>query len=114
MAHSVFPHHHRVNSEIEVQDTHHHHGQNEAHHHHHGQPDDQSNDGFTFGKLDHAFLTGKQLLAPVAITVVIEVYNWTVIRYNAERNTDTFYIKDVELPPWIRCQEISFRGPPTI
>jgi hypothetical protein len=112
MAHSVFPHHHRIASDMKAQDKHHHH-HSPTDTHHHGESDDESRDLVNFGKLDHTFLAGKQLVVPVGIAPVIEVYNWSVIITNVERKADNFYIEDIELPPWIRCQEISFRGPPS-
>lgn len=114
LAHSVFPHHHHqpeLASQSEA-DHHDHEGSN-VHHHDEDHSDDHHHGLFTDSQIDHAFLTSKQVVVPMAVTPVIKIFHWSfIICYN--QVPDNFYRKDVELPPLIRCQEISFRGPPII
>jgi hypothetical protein len=117
LAHSVFPHHHHVEPEqaIHNEDNDLHHDSDHHHDtdHHNDNADDRQHNLFTFGQIENTFLTGKQVMVPIAIAPVIEVFEWSFVAYtNQEPNN--FYIKDIELPPWIRCHEISFRGPPAL
>jgi hypothetical protein len=113
LAHSVFPHHHHVESveSNHAEDVDHHH--NADHSHHHDDADDHQHNIFTFGQIEHTFLTGKQVIVPLTIAPVIEVFEWTFVAY-LDQEPDDHYIKDIELPPLIRCQQISFRGPPSL
>ncbi len=113
LAHSVFPHHHHVESAKAIQNEDADHHQEEDHGHHHDDAEDQQHNIFTFGQIENTFLTGKQVVVPIIIAPVIEIFEWTSVAYR-EQEPDDHYIKDIELPPLIRCQQISFRGPPSL
>jgi len=113
LAHSVFPHHHHVESE-EVnysEDTDHHH-ENDSDHHHH-KADNHEHSIFTFGQIESTFLTGKQIILPIIVAPVFEVFEWSFVAY-CNKEPDDIYIEDIDLPPMRQCQQISFRGPPVI
>lgn len=112
LAHSVFPHHHHVEAEkaIHNEDVDHHHDEDG---HHHEDAEDHQHNIFTFGQIENTFLTGKQVVVPITIAPVIEVFEWTSVAY-LDQEPDDHYMKDIELPPLIRCQQISFRGPPSL
>jgi hypothetical protein len=110
LAHSVFPHHHHIESAEAIhEDADHHHDQGNDHH----QDADDHHNIFTFSQIENAFLTGKQVIVPITIAPVLEVFEWSFIAYT-NQEPDSFYIKDIDLPPLIRCEQISFRGPPVI
>ena len=114
LAHSVFPHHHH---KVKTEQANH----SEEHQHDHksnGDQHDDDSDGhhhglFTYSQIDNIFLTGKQVIVPITLTPIIEVFDWSFFTY-PNQEPDDFYVRDIELPPLIPHQEISFRGPPII
>lgn len=111
LAHSIFPHHHHLVSDQTAhnEDIDHH---EDADHHHH---DDESDDHnvFSFGQLEDSFLTGKQvILSSIALEAIeIPIWSFKIVRPEKSEN---FCLRDIELPPLLRCLQIDFRGPPSI
>lgn len=115
LAHSVFPHHHhKVKTEKAKHSEEHQHSHDKSNGHQHNDDSDSHHHGlFTYSQIDNIFLTGKQVIVPITLTPIIEIFEWSFIAYNTQ-GPDNSYRKDIELPPLICCQEISFRGPPII
>lgn len=115
LAHSVFPHHHhKVKTEQLNHSEEHQHDHHKSNGHQHDDDSDGHHHGlFTYSQIDNMFLTGKQVIVPIPLTPIIEVFDWSFFAYT-NQEPDDFYARDVELPPLIPHQEISFRGPPII
>ncbi len=114
LAHSLFPHHHHAIETVKVSQSKEDHHDHEGKGHDHGvESDDHHHGFFTYSQIENAFINAKQVIVSITHTPVIEVFEWSLV-VNITEEPDHFYLKDIELPPLIRCQEISFRGPPII
>jgi hypothetical protein len=113
LAHSVFPHHHHTEEKQAIQNEEDHHDHKGSKWHQHDDSEDHHHGIFTSSQIENIFLTGKQLVVSMVVTSVIAIFEWSSVIYK-NQEPDNFYIKDIELPPLIRCQKISFRGPPLI
>lgn len=114
LAHSVSPHHHHVEAELlaDTEDDHHQHDVD--HGRQHDEHSDEHDHGlFTYSQIENAFLSGKQVVVAVTVAPVLEIFEWSLASYT-EQAADHFFVRDVELPPLLRCHRISFRGPPTL
>jgi hypothetical protein len=116
LAHSIFPHHHHSVSDQTVHNDdpdHDHHHEDSDHDHHHHDDDSENHNIFTFGQLEDSFLTSKQVVLSTIALDAIEVPVWPFEIPRLKKN-ENFCIKDIELPPLLRCLQIDFRGPPSI
>lgn len=114
LAHSLFPHHHHAIETVQVnhskEDHHDHEGNG---HDHRVESDDHHHGFFTYSQIENTFINAKRVVVSITAIPVIEIFEWSPVVY-ITHEPDHFYLKDIELPPLIRCEEISFRGPPLI
>jgi hypothetical protein len=99
LAHSVSPHHHHEEQELSIDHDDDHHNSDD-----HGL--------FTYSQIENTFLTGKQVVVPIAFTTVIEIFEWSFV-FRSEKEPDDYFIKDINIPPLLGCLDIPFRGPPS-
>jgi hypothetical protein len=113
LAHSVLPHHHHEPKHVSHnKESHHDHEGGKGHHHDADDSESHPHNAFTYSQIENTFLTGKQIIVSITDSPIIEIFEWSVVSINIQE-PNNFYLKDIELPPLLRCQEISFRGPPT-